>query len=194
MAISAPTSAPISSSEPAEARRVCRVGFVAGGPAVVDLGPLRRPAVGSGRWSAAQRRGGVPDAGLVSTGFPHGGTLAGVCSVFLTLPVAFARRAPVAAALIIVLAAAGNVLIAGRMVRCGVALPAAFWIAFMLGYCSRRPAGAGRIGRGVRSAGGAGLHGSGASTRESWSPSCPSREGSSQPAMRVGPVTRPSSS
>ena len=76
-------------------------------------------------------------AGVVNTGFPHGAALAGVCSVFLTLPVAFARRAPLGAAVIIMLAAAGNVLIARRMVRCGVALPAAFWIAFMLGYRAR---------------------------------------------------------
>ena len=62
-----------------------------------------------------------------------------VCSVFLTLPVVFARRAPVAAAMIILVAAAGNVLIAGRIVRCGVALPAAFWIAFMIGYSLARP-------------------------------------------------------
>ena len=134
MAISTPTSAPISPrtkpGEPASSsagRRWWNLGPLDVAPLDLVAGVVLSVAAVS------------LTTGLVSTGFPHGGTLAGVCSVFLTLPVVFARRAPVAASLIIVLAAAGNVLVAGQMVRCGVSLPAAFWIAFMLGYSSRGP-------------------------------------------------------
>ncbi len=106
---------------------------------MVDVGQLDVPALDLVAALLLSVAAVCLTSGLVRTGSAHGGVLAGMCSVFLTLPVVFARRAPVAAAMIILVAAAGNVLIAGRIVRCGVALPAAFWIAFMIGYSARGP-------------------------------------------------------
>jgi hypothetical protein len=71
--------------------------------------------------------------GVVTTGHQHGGLLAGIAVVPMVLPVVWARRAPVPAAAVIAAATVMNWLLVGSLVRCGVALPAAFWVAFMLG-------------------------------------------------------------
>lgn len=71
--------------------------------------------------------------GVVATGHPHGGLLAGIAVLPMVLPVVWARRAPVPAAAVIAAATVVNWLLVGSLVRCGVALPAAFWVAFMLG-------------------------------------------------------------
>jgi hypothetical protein len=61
------------------------------------------------------------------------GVAACVAATTMTLPVAFARRAPLAAAAILAAAAAANELFFGHLVRCGAALPAVFFVAYLAG-------------------------------------------------------------
>jgi signal transduction histidine kinase len=82
----------------------------------------------------------VLTAGLVaSTGglsHPHAahvGAAAALASLLMTVPVAFARRAPLVAAATIAIGAGVNWVLIGHMVRCGAALPAAFYVAFTIG-------------------------------------------------------------
>jgi signal transduction histidine kinase len=64
----------------------------------------------------------------------QGGSLgACVAATAMTLPVAFARQAPRAAAGILAAAAAVNVLFFGHLIRCGPALPAVFFVAYLAG-------------------------------------------------------------
>jgi hypothetical protein len=56
-----------------------------------------------------------------------------VAATAMTLPVAFARRAPLAAAIVLGAAAAVNELFFGHLVRCGAALPAVFFVAYLAG-------------------------------------------------------------
>jgi hypothetical protein len=53
--------------------------------------------------------------------------------IAMTLPAAWARRAPLGAATVMVIATAANGLLFGHAIRCGVALPAAFIVAFGIG-------------------------------------------------------------
>lgn len=62
-----------------------------------------------------------------------GGVAACVAATAMTLPVAFARRAPLPSAAILAAAAAANGLFFGHLVRCGAALPAAFYVAYVAG-------------------------------------------------------------
>ena len=62
-----------------------------------------------------------------------GGVAACVAATAMTLPVAFARRAPLAAATVLAVAAAANELFFGHLVRCGAALPAVFFVAYLAG-------------------------------------------------------------
>jgi hypothetical protein len=66
---------------------------------------------------------------------PHdGGSVAdGLAAVTMTAPIAFAARAPSAAALTLAAAAAANDVFFGHLVRCGAALPATFFVAFVCG-------------------------------------------------------------
>jgi signal transduction histidine kinase len=63
----------------------------------------------------------------------HGGVAAAIGAVVLTAPVAWRRRAPIAAAATIAVGAGLNAAIFGSMVRCGPSLPAAFIVAFAIG-------------------------------------------------------------
>ncbi len=63
----------------------------------------------------------------------HGGVGACAGVLLMTLPVAWRRRAPVAAAAVLAVGALLNGLIFGPMVRCGAALPALFLVAYSVG-------------------------------------------------------------
>jgi hypothetical protein len=74
---------------------------------------------------------------IVATGalaLHHGTTHPGVAAclgvIGLTLPVAWRRPFPLAAAAVLAVAALGNGLVFGPLVRCGVALPAVYIVAF----------------------------------------------------------------
>jgi hypothetical protein len=62
-----------------------------------------------------------------------GDVAACVAATAMTLPVAFARRAPLAAAGVLAAAAAVNELFFGHLFRCGAALPAIFFVAYLAG-------------------------------------------------------------
>jgi len=62
-----------------------------------------------------------------------GGVASCVAATTMTLPVAFARRAPLAAAATLAAAAAANELFFGHLARCGAALPALFFVAYLAG-------------------------------------------------------------
>jgi signal transduction histidine kinase len=68
---------------------------------------------------------------------PHGSVLAGIAAVPMTLPVLWARRSPLAAAAVVAAASLANWIFVGHYIRCGAAIPAAFWIACVLGFESR---------------------------------------------------------
>jgi len=72
-------------------------------------------------------------SGVIKTGHPHGGVAAAVAVLAMTLPVAWERRAPAAAAAAVAAGAALNELLIGPMVRCGPGLPAVLAIAFFAG-------------------------------------------------------------
>jgi signal transduction histidine kinase len=61
---------------------------------------------------------------------PHAGIAAAILVLAMTVPVAWERRAPLAAAAAVAIGAALNELLIGPMVRCGPGLPAVFVIAF----------------------------------------------------------------
>jgi signal transduction histidine kinase len=61
---------------------------------------------------------------------PHAGIAAAIVGLAMTVPVAWERRAPLAAAAAVAIGAALNELLIGPMVRCGPGLPAVFVIAF----------------------------------------------------------------
>jgi hypothetical protein len=103
------------------------------------------------RPARAWRNGAAPAATLASalalTAFivflvqrqAGGGVAACIAATAMTLPAAFARRAPLGSAAALAAAAAANELLFGHLVRCGAALPAAFYVAYVAGR-----AGAGR--------------------------------------------------
>jgi signal transduction histidine kinase len=61
---------------------------------------------------------------------PHSGVAAAIVVLAMTIPVAWERRNPLAAAAAVAIGAALNELLIGPMVRCGPGLPAVFVIAF----------------------------------------------------------------
>jgi len=83
-------------------------------------------------------------SGVLHTGHPHGGVAASVGVLFMTLPVAWRRPAPLAAAAVMAVAALLNGLVFGPMVRCGAFLPAIFLVAYAAGV--RRDRGASATG------------------------------------------------
>jgi hypothetical protein len=82
-------------------------------------------------------------SGAVPTGHPHGGAGASAGVIAMTLPVAWRRRAPLAAACVLAAAAVADGLVFGSMVRCGATLPAVFLVAYTIGvrYDRARSAG-----------------------------------------------------
>ncbi|HJY62392.1 MAG TPA: hypothetical protein VJ418_38935 [Streptosporangiaceae bacterium] len=72
-------------------------------------------------------------SGILRTSHPHGGAAASVGVLFMTLPVAWRRPAPLAAAAVMAAAALLNGLVFGPMVRCGACLPAIFLVAYAVG-------------------------------------------------------------
>ena len=74
----------------------------------------------------------VLTSGAVDTGHPTGGLGASVAVLAMTLPVAWCRRAPVAAAAVLAAGALFNGIVFGSIVRCGAALPAVFIVAFFV--------------------------------------------------------------
>jgi signal transduction histidine kinase len=64
---------------------------------------------------------------------PHGDLIEALAAVSMTLPVVWARRYPLPAAGVVALGAVVNWLIVGHFVRCGAAIPAAFWLACAIG-------------------------------------------------------------
>jgi hypothetical protein len=72
-------------------------------------------------------------SGVLHTSGPHGGVGASIGVLAMTLPVAWRRRLPLAAAGTLAAAAVLNGLIFGPMVRCGATLPAALLVAFAVG-------------------------------------------------------------
>jgi signal transduction histidine kinase len=72
----------------------------------------------------------------------HGGGLGlAVAGVTMTLPVAYVWSAPTSAAVTLAAAAAVNEPFLGHLVRCGPALPAAFFVAFVAAYALGRRRG-----------------------------------------------------
>jgi signal transduction histidine kinase len=63
----------------------------------------------------------------------HGSALAAIAVLAMTAPVAWERRAPLAAAAIVAVGAVVNELLIGPLVRCGPGLPAVLAIAFFAG-------------------------------------------------------------
>jgi signal transduction histidine kinase len=73
-----------------------------------------------------------------------GGWTAALAALMMTAPVIFARRAPLSAAAALAAGAGLNWWLIGHLVRCGAALPAAFYAAFVIGSrCERRRAALG---------------------------------------------------
>jgi signal transduction histidine kinase len=72
-------------------------------------------------------------SGVLHTSAPHGGAGASIGVLAMTLPVAWRRRATLAAAAVLAIAAVVNGLLFGPMVRCGPALPALFLVVFAAG-------------------------------------------------------------
>ncbi len=81
-------------------------------------------------------------SGVIHTSHPHGGTAASVGVLAMTLPVAWRRPAPLAAAAVMAAAALLNGLVFGPMVRCGASLPAIFLVAYAAGVRRDRAASA----------------------------------------------------
>jgi hypothetical protein len=69
-------------------------------------------------------------AGALSIGTQHPGAAACLGVIGLTLPVAWRRPFPLTAAAVMAVAAVANGLAFGHLVRCGVALPAVYIVAF----------------------------------------------------------------
>jgi hypothetical protein len=83
-------------------------------------------------------------SGVLHTSHPHGGAAASIGVLFMTLPVAWRRPRPVAAAGVMAAAALLDGLVFGSMVRCGAVLPAIFLVAYAAGV--RRDRGASAAG------------------------------------------------
>jgi hypothetical protein len=63
----------------------------------------------------------------------NGGVAVCVAATAMTLPTAFAPRAPLAAAGVLAVATAANELFFGHLIRCGATLPAVFFVAYLAG-------------------------------------------------------------
>lgn len=85
-------------------------------------------------------------SGLDKAANPNQSVGAALAVLVMTVPVVFARRWPVLAAASLGAGAALNWLAIGPMVRCGVTLPAVFFVAFMVGSRCNRPTRTGAAG------------------------------------------------
>jgi signal transduction histidine kinase len=63
----------------------------------------------------------------------NGGVAVCAAATAMTLPAAFAPRAPLAAAGVLAVATAANELFFGHLIRCGATLPAVFFVAYLAG-------------------------------------------------------------
>ena len=72
-------------------------------------------------------------SGLVRNNTRHAGALAATLVLLMTLPVAWRRTAPVGVAAVLAAGAVLNLLVVGRMIRCGPALPALLLSAYAIG-------------------------------------------------------------
>ena len=81
-------------------------------------------------------------SGVIHTSHPYGGAAASAAVLAMTLPVAWRRPAPLAAAAVMGAAALLNGLVFGPMVRCGAFLPAIFLVAYAAGVRRDRAASA----------------------------------------------------
>lgn len=75
--------------------------------------------------------------GTINSADVHGGVGAALAVLLMTVPLAWRRQAPVAAALALGGGAVFNALVFGRLVRCGPCLPTLFIAAFALGHLRR---------------------------------------------------------
>jgi hypothetical protein len=80
----------------------------------------------------------VLTSGALGAGHGHGAVGASIGVLAMTLPAAWCRRAPVAAAGVMALGSVLNGVLFGSMVRCGAALPAVFIVAFFVAGRSER--------------------------------------------------------
>ncbi|HEV8063357.1 MAG TPA: hypothetical protein VGP46_00940, partial [Acidimicrobiales bacterium] len=71
--------------------------------------------------------------GVIHTGHPHGGLAASLGVLAMIVPVAWRRKAPLAAAIVVGVAGPLNGIVLGSMVRCGACLPAVFLIGYSIG-------------------------------------------------------------
>jgi signal transduction histidine kinase len=71
--------------------------------------------------------------GLFPGSSDHAGAAAAIAVVLMTAPVAWERRAPLAAAGVLAVGAVANEYLVGSMVRCGPCLPAVLLVAFFAG-------------------------------------------------------------
>jgi signal transduction histidine kinase len=62
-----------------------------------------------------------------------GGVAACFAAIAMTVPIAYARRAPLATSVTVLIATVVNELAFGHLIRCGAALPAAFYLAYVAG-------------------------------------------------------------
>jgi signal transduction histidine kinase len=103
-----------------------------------DIG-VRHVGIGDLAWALVLSAGAIVSvSGVKGPVYPHEGFWASVAVLLMTVPVAFARRQPVVAAAVLAAGAAFNWLVVGDMVRCGAALPAAFYVAYTVGSRSTR--------------------------------------------------------
>ena len=85
-------------------------------------------------WALLLSALGVTSIAGLTDSTNHGGIGAALAVLLLTAPVALARRAPVATAAVLAAGAVLNWALFDHMVRCGVALPAMFYVAFVIGW------------------------------------------------------------
>ncbi len=85
-------------------------------------------------WALLLSALGVTSIAGLTDSTNHGGIGAALAVLLLTAPVALAKRAPVATAAVLAAGAVLNWALFDHMVRCGVALPAMFYVAFVIGW------------------------------------------------------------
>ncbi len=85
-------------------------------------------------WALLLSALGVTSIAGLTNSTNDGGVGAALAVLLLTAPVALARRQPVAAAAVLAAGAVLNWALFDHMVRCGVGLPAMFYVAFVVGW------------------------------------------------------------
>jgi signal transduction histidine kinase len=77
--------------------------------------------------------GAADMSGLTGSSIDHEGVAASLAVLLMTAPVVFARREPVLAAATLAAGAGLNWVLFDHLVRCGAALPAVFYVGFVIG-------------------------------------------------------------